>query len=287
MEHQSYYRIPDGSANAFACHEKPYQVNGTGLYCIERPYLTNLPAGRPDYYLQYCLEGGISVCAEDKTHSLQPGQMVIIPPNTPYICKNTAKKVVYYWIHFTGHSVEDFLNRCGLKCNETYTVGMGARIPRLFRALFREYLWRDGCFEDASQACLISIFAELSRMRDRNPHRDDAPMDTIFRSLSHFHKNIDKPITVAELAEIEHFSPGRYRTVFRRCMGLSPSEYMTHMRLRRACELLAMEDFSIKEVAEACGYTDPLYFSRVFRAHLGIAPSKYRTSEDDSLSGIE
>ncbi|MBO5222483.1 MAG: helix-turn-helix domain-containing protein [Clostridia bacterium] len=282
MQHQSYYRIPDGGHNAFAADDRPYQVNGTGLYRIERPYLTNMPQGRPDYYLQYCIEGGITVCENGRTHSVVPGQIIIIPPNTPYICKNAAEKVIYYWIHFTGCEVAGLLKRCDLNCGEVYTVGMGERIPRLFRALFREYLWRDRCFEDSCQACLVTIFAELSRMRDMNSQSNETAMESIFRSLSFFHNHIHKPITVAKMAEIEHFSPSRYRTVFRRCMGMSPSEYMTHMRMRRACELLSMADLSVREVADACGYTDQLYFSRVFRAHFGVAPSKFRSSEEES-----
>jgi AraC-like DNA-binding protein len=43
----------------------------------------------------------------------------------------------------------------------------------------------------------------------------------------------------------------------------------------------------VAEVAEACGYQDPLYFSRVFRAHFNVAPSKYRASEDDSFGDTE
>jgi AraC-like DNA-binding protein len=41
-----------------------------------------------------------------------------------------------------------------------------------------------------------------------------------------------------------------------------------------------MADLSVGEVAEACGYQDRLYFSRVFRAHFGVAPSKYRGEEE-------
>jgi two-component system response regulator YesN len=126
---------------------------------------------------------------------------------------------------------------------------------------------------------MITILAELSRMRDMNTKNSDATVETIFRSLSYFHNYIHKPITVAKLAEIEQFSPSRYWTVFRRCMGMSPSEYMTQMRMRRACELLVMADMSVREVAEACGYSDQLYFSRVFRAHFGVAPSKYENQE--------
>lgn len=284
MEQQAYYRIlnfdvPDKRSNNFASDEKPLIVNCTGLYKMTRPYETNIPKGRNDFYLQYCIEGSISVSTDGKTAIIAPGQVFIIPPKTPYTCKNVTDAVAYYWIHFTGSDAESLLTRFELECSKVHTVGNGERIVRLFRALFREYLWRDRCFDDSSQACMITILAELSRMRDMNTKNSDATVETIFRSLSYFHNYIHKPITVAKLAEIEHFSPSRYRTVFRRCMGMSPSEYMTQMRMRRACELLVMADMSVREVAEACGYSDQLYFSRVFRAHFGVAPSKYENQE--------
>ncbi len=287
MEQQSYYRIldfdrPDKQSNNYESTERPLIVNCTGIYKMTRPYVTNIPKGRRDFYLQYCIEGSISVSANGHTNLLSPGQVMILPPHTPYTCKNTTDVVTYYWVHFTGSEAAAILDRSELECNKVHTVGSGERIVRLFRALFREYLWRDRCFEDSSQACLVTILAELSRMRDINTHNSDATVETIFKSLSYFHNYIHKPITVAHLAEIEHFSPSRYRTVFRRCMGISPSEYMTRMRMRRACELLAMADMSVREVAEACGYPDQLYFSRVFRAHFGVAPSKYRGNEEEN-----
>ncbi len=281
MEQQAYYRIldfdvPNKSSNDCESADRPLIVNCTGLYKMTRPYCTNIPRGRQDFYLQYCIEGGIEIQANGKTNILTPGQMMILAPRTPYTCKNVGDPVTYYWIHFTGSDAGRILERCELFCNKVHNVGNTEQVVRLFRALFREFLWRDRCFDDSSQAALVTIFAEMSRLRNMNTQSNDATVETIFRSLSYFHNHIHKPVTVAQLAEIEHFSPSRYRTVFRRCMGMSPSEYMTRMRMRRACELLAMADMSIREVAESCGYPDQLYFSRVFRANFGIAPSKYR-----------
>jgi len=286
MGQQSYYRIlnfdvPDKRSNNIASDERPLIVNCTGIYRMTRPYETNIPSGRNDYYLQYCIEGSVAVTVEGKTSLMTPGQIFIIPPRTPYNCKNASDQVLYYWVHFTGNDVDNVLKRFSLECNKTHTSGNNKRIVRLFRELFREFLWRDRCFDDTTQACMVAILAELSRMRNANTKENEPTSETIFRSLSHFHRNIHKPITVAQLAEAEHFSPSRYRTVFRRCMGMSPSEYMTQMRMRRACELLSMADLSVGEVAESCGYQDQLYFSRVFRAHFGVAPSKYREAEQD------
>jgi YesN/AraC family two-component response regulator len=48
------------------------------------------------------------------------------------------------------------------------------------------------------------------------------------------------------------------------------------MRIDRAKELLATTDMSIREIAEAVGYADQNYFSRMFRKFTGLSPSSYK-----------
>ena len=74
---------------------------------------------------------------------------------------------------------------------------------------------------------------------------------------------------------MEFLSPSRYREVFRKVTGYSPVEYITLLRLRQAAELLSEGNVSIEEVALAVGYTDRLYFQRVFKKHMGVTPGNY------------
>lgn len=63
----------------------------------------------------------------------------------------------------------------------------------------------------------------------------------------------------------------------------SLNEYITMIRIRQALSLLEKsEEISLKEIAEACGYSDQFYFSRVFKKQTGYSPSDYRKliSED-------
>lgn len=88
---------------------------------------------------------------------------------------------------------------------------------------------------------------------------------------------LNQPLPVAELAAQASFSPAHYFSLFKRSIGLSPLDYFTRLRMRRACDLLDSDDLSVKEVAGRLGYDDPFYFSRVFKAVCGVAPSDYRT----------
>lgn len=69
------------------------------------------------------------------------------------------------------------------------------------------------------------------------------------------------------------------RRQFKQSIGLTPQEYLTQLRMESAKHLLADAQGSnpeISDVAYRVGYYDPLYFSRVFRKHTGVAPSKWK-----------
>lgn len=55
------------------------------------------------------------------------------------------------------------------------------------------------------------------------------------------------------------------------------------VRLERARTMLARSNLTVSQVASACGFADPLYFSRRFGAAHGIAPSAYR---DNGAAGV-
>ena len=53
-------------------------------------------------------------------------------------------------------------------------------------------------------------------------------------------------------------------------------EYLTEIRLRSARELLQNSQYSIKEICAQSGYSDPNYFSRIFKKYEGVTPSEFR-----------
>jgi AraC-like DNA-binding protein len=67
--------------------------------------------------------------------------------------------------------------------------------------------------------------------------------------------------------------PAHAATLFSRAFGVSPVAYRMQVRLDRARELLMSTRRNVSQVAYEVGFTDPLYFSRVFRSHFGATPS--------------
>ncbi len=79
-----------------------------------------------------------------------------------------------------------------------------------------------------------------------------------------------------EIASHLGVTPGYLTHLFRQELGITPWEYLTHVRIERAKELLAGGVLSITEVAGQVGYGDPAYFSRVFLKETGHSPRKFR-----------
>lgn len=71
------------------------------------------------------------------------------------------------------------------------------------------------------------------------------------------------------------------RKLFKKEVGLTPHDFLLSKRMQLAAKLLSSgisnqySNYSVSQIAEACGFAEPLYFSRVFKKHFGVSPSKY------------
>ncbi len=77
-----------------------------------------------------------------------------------------------------------------------------------------------------------------------------------------------------QLCQDMHINRVTLYRLFTDTFGTSPTHYISRYRLEQAKKLLGM-GFAVKETASSCGFSDPFYFSRVFKAYTGISPSLY------------
>ena len=78
------------------------------------------------------------------------------------------------------------------------------------------------------------------------------------------------------IAHEAHCSAEHLRRLCQQELGRSPMQHVTHLRLRRATELLVTTDLKIESVATEIGYRDPFAFSAMFKKWVGCPPTEYR-----------
>ena len=78
---------------------------------------------------------------------------------------------------------------------------------------------------------------------------------------------------MAQIYRQMNISAAHAGALFKRAFGLAPVAYRNRLRLSRAREFLVSSTANVSETAFAVGFSDPLYFSRVFHKTFGVTPS--------------
>ena len=108
---------------------------------------------------------------------------------------------------------------------------------------------------------------------DSTLKKDERAKDFIARNYG------DGDLSVETLCSYLHLSPTYFSTLFKREVGMSFIAYLTEVRMERAAQLLRETEEKTYLIAEQTGYTDPNYFSYVFKRRFGVSPSKFRAGQ--------
>jgi AraC-like DNA-binding protein len=119
---------------------------------------------------------------------------------------------------------------------------------------------------------LESMVVALSRAYMRLEKPNALGLIRIQCALDHIESNLNQDLGVDELASLACLSPRHFQRLFRTVTGLPPNLYIRRLRVERACRLLEQGDASVADAAQAVGFHDRHYFSRVFRKTVGCSP---------------
>jgi len=88
-------------------------------------------------------------------------------------------------------------------------------------------------------------------------------------------ENFTRQLTLTQLANLTELSPSYFSAAFKQTYVHSPMELITQLRIQKAKQLLQKEELGLKYIAEAVGYNDEFYFSKVFKKITGVSPTLY------------
>jgi AraC family transcriptional regulator len=115
--------------------------------------------------------------------------------------------------------------------------------------------------------------ASLPTIRD---YTDGLPNSKLRQAIEYINDNLERDLTLAELAAVVELSPNYFVSLFKRSTGLSPHQYVINCRIERAKALLAENQLPIIEVCHRVGFQNSSHFTTVFRRLMGTTPGAYR-----------
>ncbi|MCT4545161.1 MAG: AraC family transcriptional regulator [Vallitalea sp.] len=122
---------------------------------------------------------------------------------------------------------------------------------------------------------LISyLLAEILNLQQHT--HEDLKHHKIDRVRRYMMDDINGKYTIEELAAKVDLSPRHLSTCFKSKYGITPKQYQLQLRMSYAKFLLETTSMTISSISTAIGYSDPFVFSRQFKNHYGLPPSKIR-----------
>lgn len=183
---------------------------------------------------------------------------------------------VYIYVDFTGSRADELLRRFDITPLSRFHDGQDGLIPLWQESLFRS---SEKTVDLAAESVLLFCFSRLSG-------GESTEGGTVAKIVEMTEENFRDPaLGIGRIAEELSYHPKYLSHLFKKKTGVGYAEYLRSVRLKYATALFDRGIDSVKNVALLSGFTDPLYFSRVFKASVGISPKEYialRAREENS-----
>lgn len=103
----------------------------------------------------------------------------------------------------------------------------------------------------------------------------------IYDNILIYTKNhyMESGLSLKKIADIFSYTEKYLSRLFKQNMNMNYNEYLNSLRIQASLHLINNSVSNIKEISVSCGFSDPLYFSKVFKKHIGLPPAEYIKKE--------
>ena len=242
------------------------------------------PALRDHYLIHYVSSGQGIYCCQKRQYHLGQGDLFLISPSQIVSYRADSENPwEYYWVGFNGTEAKRLLNYTGFSLE--HPVIRPPESEKIRDSLL--HIYRSGGNTPAADADMVGyLYLFPAQLIHANGDRPFAygTREYLPQALRYIQYNYANDIGVNDLARFSGVSRSQLYRAFMASFGLSPHDYLQKYRINEACSLLRRRDFTIAEVAGSVGFSDPLYFSRIFKKLKGLSPSDYQRREEEQTA---
>ena len=246
------------------------------LYCEKE----SPPAGarfgpiiRRAYIIECNVSGYGTVTVNGKTFSITPGDCyVLLPGVSVSYTTDEHDPRQGYWCYVDGLPLERHFKTAGITPETPFAAKEA--FPEIRDWLIKmvdNWDREDHGGRLLHTACLYGILAAFNK--DKTPSYKEHVVE---KAIALMETNYSEDLNVSDLAEKVGMARAYFSTRFKEETGSTPHEYLTALRIQKACLLLeSAEEHSVEEIAYLVG-SDPKNFSRQFKKQLGKTPREYK-----------
>lgn len=190
------------------------------------------------------------------------------------VCDSYLEK---YFIHFQANTDFNNVLEYSIKSRK---LPASADSDTLFRTVYNNYAKNTAEAYFSVQGALRMILAPFLR--------ETSYVGTEFTRfgevLTYIENNLEKDITLKELADIANLNGVYFSNLFCKTLKLPPTQFIINKRLQKAQMLLHDSDLSAKEISYQCGFSSETYFFSLFKQRYGITPLAFRNESREATT---
>lgn len=239
------------------------------------------PKYRPYHLIHFVVRGKGTLHINEHIFHISAGDCFLIPAGkVSYYEASKTDPWCYAWANFLGINSQIYLYQLMSTSKDKYIL------HNLDTVKYKELIFKIMSMKGNSTSKYLlsnSIFLQiLAMLFDEVKFSDNnlKKLSIIDEIKFYLDVNYTEKVKLKDLARKFGIHPNYLTRMFHAKYGISPKQYLTSLRLYRACKLLTTTDLSIAIIASSLGFDDQFIFSKIFKKEYDMSPSVYRKEKN-------
>ena len=276
------FEVPQGATNSkFAIKTVKKEINQYN------------PHWHDHYEIIFVKSSKIKIIATNTITPLKKNSIALFPPYTVHDSisdENFAEITVlsissaFYSqiLNNAENSILSFLDNISLSLSPTVCVAPNSKeFERIFKNIEREYKNYNLASDAIVHGNLLVLFGLLYKNQKFISSGEMLSGDDGFncsKVKKYITENFHCKLTLTTVATHFNYSPTYFSKIFKRSMGISFNNYLNSLKIKKAQELLFLQNKSTTEVANLLNYDSPQNFCRIYKQKTGFSPYQHKNN---------